>query len=244
MSDNAYEAGGYAELAGYYDRLYWWKDYRAESERVRDVLRREGVADGGRVLDAACGTGAHLVHLREWFDVAGFDGSLSMLAVAMDKLPGVRLWDAELTEFSVREPFDAVVCLFSSIGYLLDEASLRASAARFAAAVRPGGVVLVEPWFTPEAWHDGRPSVQTYDSEDLKLVRATVAQTHRGVSVMDMHWLVVERGQPVRHYVDHHELWLCPHEVLVSAFQDAGFDARFEPDGLMDGRGLLIGRRT
>jgi len=243
VSDDAYARGSYAELAEYYDKLYHWKDYRAEALRVRALLHQHGVADGARLLDAACGTGSHLVHLREWFDVAGFDGSLSMLAQALDKLPGVPLWDAELTDFSVDHPFDAAVCLFSSIGYLTREQDLRQAATRFARAVRPGGLVLIEPWFTAQTWDTGRPAMQTYDSPDLKLVRTTVTERVGDLAVTPMHWLIAERGRPVRHLVDHHELWLCPRDTLRAAFQDAGFEAHFEERGLMDGRGLLVGRR-
>ena len=39
-----------------------------------------------------------------------------------------------------------------------------------------GGVLVIEPWITPEDWRVGEPHLQTYDSPDLKLARANVAR--------------------------------------------------------------------
>ena len=230
----------YASLARYYDAMYHWKDYAAESEAVREVLAAHGIHRGARILEAACGTGGHLVHLRRYFDVAGFDLAVPMIAVAKTKLPEVPLWSADLRSFAVEGTYDAALCLFSSIGYLRTLAELESAAASFARAVRTGGVVLIEPWFIASQWEVGRPSLQTYQGEDLKLARATVAMREGDIAVMEMHTLVVERGQPVRHVADRHEMWLCPHELLESTFAGAGFAVTWS-DALE--RRLLVGVR-
>lgn len=233
----------YAERAGLYDRIYHWKDYAGEATRLRELLRAEGLADGARVLDAACGTGSHLAHLRAWYDVAGFDRSEDMLAVARGKLPGVHLWRAELTGVAVERPYDATLCLFSSIGYLTDEAGLRAAARALAGTVRPGGVLLVEPWLEAASYTVGKPSLATYTSPELCLARASVAAREGELSISDMHWLVAPAGGEVERFSERHVLWLCPRPVLVAAFQAAGLEARLEEAGLMKDRGLLIARK-
>ena len=62
------------------------------------------------------------------------------------------------------------------------------------------------------------------------------------VSVLPFTWLVARRGEPVEVFTEVHRLWCAPTELLVQAFRDAGFDARFEPGGLT-GRGLVVGSR-
>jgi daunosaminyl-N,N-dimethyltransferase/N-dimethyltransferase len=181
-----------------------------------------------------------MVHLRRYFDVAGFDLAEEMIAVARTKLSDAPLWCADLRSFTVDGTYDAALCLFSSIGYLRTLAELRSAAASFARALRPGGVVLIEPWFTASQWEVGRPTLQTYQGEDLKLARATVAEREGDVAVMVMHTLVVERGQRVRHIVDRHEMWMCPHELLESTFAGAGFSVTWS-DALE--RRLLVGVR-
>ena len=230
----------YASLARYYDAMYHWKDYASESEAVRELLATHGIHRGARILEAACGTGGHMVHLRRYFDVSGFDIAEAMLEIAKSKLPDVPLWCADLRSFAVDATYDAAICLFSSIGYLRTRAELESAAACFARAIRPGGVVLIEPWFTESHWDVGRPALQTYQGEDLKLARATVAARDGDVAIMDMHWLIVERGQPVRHVVDRHEMWFCPHELLESTFAEAGFRVTWS-DALE--RRVLVGVR-
>lgn len=232
----------YGELACYYDAIYHQKDYVAEADALHARLQFMGIPGGARILDAGCGTGAHLVALSRFYEVDGFDKSPAMVALARIKAPRAHLFEADLASFAVDRPYDAALCMFSSIGYLSSAAALEASARCFAAAVRPGGVLLIEPWLTVEHWEVGRPDVETFQTPDLALARAAVAAIRGDIAVVEMHWLIAERGRPVRHVVDLHEMWLCPHEVLKSAFDVAGFDVSLEPGGPHD-RGLLVGRR-
>lgn len=236
-------SGLYMDMARYYDLIYHWKDYVKETAQLRQVLHAHGVPDGSHVLEAACGTGHHMSLLSEHFQVSGFDLNDGMLAVARARTPPLNVWQADMRSFQVDRPYDAITCLFSAIGYLMDLESVRAAARSFAAALRPGGLLVVEPWLTMEQWDVGRPNLQTFQSPDLQLARATVADRRGDVAVMAMNWLIVERGKPVRHVVDLHESWMCPRETMRLAFQDAGFEARFEPDGLMKDRGLFLGVR-
>ncbi len=232
----------YGSRAALYDLIYHWKDYQTESEALRALLEREGVAPGARLLEAAMGTGQHLERLAAHYEVAGFDLNEGVLNVARARLPGASLWTADMADFAVDRPYDALICMFSAIGYLLDRESLLRAARCFRAALRPGGVLIVEPWLTPEQWSVGRPNLQTYDSPTLKLARATISDRDGDISVMDMHWLVVPEGGPIEHFVDTHRTWLCPRDVMTATFEEAGFSVRFEEPGLPRGRGLFVGR--
>jgi hypothetical protein len=235
----------FGKRAALYDLIYQWKDYGKESGRVRELLLAEGVVDGSCILEAACGTGTYMQHLGRWYDLIGFDLNEEMLDIARDKLgPTAKLFQADMVDFTVDEPLDAALCLFSSIGYVYPKQRLRAAAKCFANAVRPGGLVIIEPWVDPEDYRPGYGSMHTYDSPELKLCRAVIGRRDGDMAVMDFHWLVLQIGtEAVEHFIDQHRLWLCPREVLLGAFEQAGFDCRFEPDGLMPKRGLLIGRK-
>src|SRR5438105_138382 len=101
------EHGMYGARAEYYDPIYHWKDYAADAVRIRAILAAEGVADGARIIEAACGTGSYLARLRDRYEVSGFDLSEDMLAIARRKLPGVALFRADMAEFAVERPADA-----------------------------------------------------------------------------------------------------------------------------------------
>lgn len=233
----------YATRPELYDAIYAWKDYRGEVIRLAELLGSLGVRPGSSVLEAACGTGSHLQHLRHLYAVSGFDLNAGMVAFAAAKVPDAPLFTADMRRFAVAAPVDALLCLFSGIGYLLDEAALRACAHAFAAAVRPGGALIVEPWLEPEAWAVDRPFMTLHDKPELRIARVNTTDREGDIAVMDMHWLVGRKGHPVEHFVEHHRMWLCPRQTMRAAFEEAGFTTRFEPDGLMKDRGLFLGVR-
>jgi predicted TPR repeat methyltransferase len=72
------------------------------------------------VLELACGTGSILKQLRPDYEVTGLDLSVSMLDVAGEKVPGVRLVEADMRQFHLHERFDVVLCVYDSINHLLE----------------------------------------------------------------------------------------------------------------------------
>lgn len=241
--------GAYAR-ADLYDRIYAWKDYAAETARVRGLLTAAGVEDGSRVVEAACGTGNYLVPLAKHYAVSGFDVSDAMVAIARRKLPGAGVFRADMADFSLDSPADALVCLFSSIGYLHPERDLPRAAACFHRALRPGGVLVVEAWLQPQEFIPGHMVVQTWDGtsakppEAMKLVRSVVRQdAEQGrLSVFDFHWLALTPAG-VEHFAERHEMWTVTGDELVATFRAAGFECRWLHPGPITGRGVLLARR-
>lgn len=141
--------------------------------------------------------------------------------------------------FDLGRRFDAVTCLFSSIGYLLSPASLNAAAGALARHVRPGGVLVVEPWLTPEAWRDRHVAALFVDDPELKAARI-VRPVRRGrLSVLELHYLL---GTPdgVEHLQEEHTLRLHSDDEYRAAFEGSGLRVEHDPEG-MTGRGLWIG---
>jgi SAM-dependent methyltransferase len=71
----------YARSAPWYDKIYSFKDYVAEAAMLQRTIEQRR-PEARRLLDVACGTGEHLCHLRQHFDVTGVDASEAMLQVA------------------------------------------------------------------------------------------------------------------------------------------------------------------
>ena len=222
-----------------YDAIYSYKDYAGEVVRIRDVIeaRRAGART---LLDVACGTGKHLELLREHFAVEGLDLSEEQLAVARRRLPDVALHRADMTSFGLGRRFDAVICLFSAIGYLRSVAAMCSAVASMARHLEPGGVLVVEPWLTPDQYRaDGTPHVRFVDEPDLKIARMNVAEREGDLAVMDMHHLVGRPGQ-IDYFVERMELYLFSDEQYREAFRAAGLVVEHDPEGLI-GRGLYVG---
>jgi daunosaminyl-N,N-dimethyltransferase/N-dimethyltransferase len=234
----------YTDRAELYDAIYASKPYALEAARLRELLSHFGVADGARVLEAACGTGAYLRELRAWYQLSGFDLNEAVLDIARRKVPGVPLQVADLRDFTVEVKVDAALCLFSSFAYLHSEEARASSLASFAAAVRPGGVLIIEPFVAPADFQEGASFVQVHDGPELKCARASVSRRRGEFAVIEFGWLVVRRGSDaIEHFQETHELALIEPGSLRRAVEAAGFDVLVVPDRLAIDRALLVGVR-
>jgi SAM-dependent methyltransferase len=227
--------------AQYYDRIYSFKDYEADVRRLIPIIRENLQSGGNRLLDVACGTGRHIEYLRAHFHVEGLDISAEMLEVARERNPGVPVHEADMVDFDLGTTFDVVVSLFSSIGYVKTLENLHRSVACMARHTVPGGLVIVEPWFAPDAWSPNTVHGIFIDEPDLKIARVSTSFVDGGVSIFDLHHLI---GTPegTEHIVEHHELGLFTTDEMRDAFAGAGLEVTYDAEGL-SGRGLYVGRK-
>ena len=232
-------------LAEVYDLLYEaggnGKDYAAEADAIAGLIR-DRCPDARSLLDAACGTGTHLTRFATLFDhVEGADLSADMLERARTKLPDtVPVHQADMRTLDLGRTFDAVVCLFSSIGYMQSETELHEAIARFAAHTAPGGVVLIEPWFTPQQWTPGTVHRTAAEHEGEHIVRLAHSTTSGAHSVMDMHYLHGHPDTGIHHWTDQHRLTLFTIEQYEHALHAAGLTGVQWLPGWRAGRDRLI----
>jgi len=206
-----------------YDVLYAGigKDYEAESAAL-DELIQSCLPGASSLLDVGCGTGGHLRYLSDRYDVVGVDIDEGMLAEARRHLPKATLIEADMRNFKLGRTFDAVVCLFSSIGYMEDPDELRKAIRTMVDHMRPGGVLVVDGWVRPEKWRDSTSlHLDTASAEGMQIARMSRTRREGNKTYLEMHHLV---GSPdgIEHLVDHHALTLFETDDYRSAFADAG----------------------
>ncbi|HPU85432.1 MAG TPA: methyltransferase domain-containing protein [Candidatus Latescibacteria bacterium] len=99
-----------------------------------------------RVLDLACGTGRHAAPLsRGGYDVVGLDLSPVLLSRARRRPSTVRWLRADMSRIPLRNgSCDAVISLFSSIGYFDDESDNYRVLSEAARVLREGGRFVIE----------------------------------------------------------------------------------------------------
>jgi ubiquinone/menaquinone biosynthesis C-methylase UbiE len=159
-------------------------------EEARAVIALAGCEPGSDVLDCPCGFGRHSIPLaRAGYRVVGVDRSGGLLDEARRRA-GEAEWprwvQADYRELPFEDAsFDAVLNLFSSLGYAGDEGD-RQALAEFRRVLRPGGALVVETMhrdrlaaiFRPRDWEplpDGRVVVE---ERGFDLVRGTTEVTH------------------------------------------------------------------
>jgi SAM-dependent methyltransferase len=231
----------FSKTARFYDKIYSFKDYPGEVERLTSIIRQHLRSGGNRLLDVACGTGHHVEYLKEYFDVEGLDINPELLELARQRNPGVPFHRGDMIDFDLGQTFDVVTCLFSSIGYVKTLDNVEKAAACMARHLVPGGVIVIEPWFAPDAWH--APSVHSLfiDEPELKIARVNTSFVGGRLSYFDLHYLI---GTPegTEHFVEHHELGLFETDEMMAALSGVGLKVTYDAEGLT-GRGLFIGRR-
>lgn len=225
----------YARSARIYDLIYDFKDFPRTTERLRSLIHEH--ARGARsLLDVGCGTGRHLELLGPSLDRVGIDLSEEMLEIARVRCPEVELHQGDMATTTLNRQFDVVCCLFSAVAYVGTQQRLTDAIRTMAAHLAPGGLLVVEPWLSPEQYWDGHLVVNHTAADDLEITWMYVQTRVDGRSRFDIHYLI---GSPagVTHFVERHEMGLFTEEEYRAAFLDAGLDPTYDDKGLF-GRGL------
>lgn len=232
--------GAYEHSADFYDLLYSaGKDYGREAEHISELIRARS-PDARTVLDVGCGTGAHARALLDLgYEVDGIDVEADFVALASKKCPEGRFWTADMRTMEVDEPYDAVTCLFSSIGYVVTVDALEQAVQRMTQALRPGGVLLVDPWFAPDEMDHGHVVVLHAEDGERSVVRMSRTAIEGTVSRLEFEYLVGTR-EGLERRSESHELGLFTVEQMTAAFERAGLGVERIERSLRT-RGIYIG---
>ena len=230
----------YDAFSSDYDRFVNWPARLAFEMPFITKQFASLTAPGGRplhILDAACGTGMHVIALaQQGYQAAGADLSAPMIerARANAATAGVDVsWEAvgfgKLSRtFSKTTlfPFDALLCLGNSLPHLLTEKDLVLTLADFCACLHPGGMLILqnrnfdaimptrERWMEPETHHEGtseRIFLRFYDYDPDGLITFNIFTLKR------------ETGSDWRQQVTATRLRPLLQAGLIEALSAAGF---------------------
>lgn len=230
----------FSKSAHLYDLIYRFKDYPAESQKIIELIEKE-MPDARTILDVACGTAEHDVYLSQQYQVDGLDLDPEFVRIAAEKNPQGNFYHADMRDFDLGKTYDVILCLFSSIGYVKSLDNVIKTLACFKHHLNPEGVILVEPWFTPDIWHvDSSIHMLSAENDNIKVCRMNLSGREGDISILNFHYLVGTQGK-IENFTERHELGLFTVGQMASAFEAAGLAVRHDPEGLT-GRGLYIAR--
>ncbi|MEM7112541.1 MAG: methyltransferase domain-containing protein [Chloroflexota bacterium] len=116
------------------------------------VVAQLVLAAGVRVLDVGCGFGRHSLELAQrGYEVVGIDPAAAMIAAAEARKTAVNslstppiFYQIPAQEFVIDTPFDAAICLFTTLGQQSASGENSGLVRRVYDALRPGGQLLLE----------------------------------------------------------------------------------------------------
>jgi len=155
---------------------------KGEVDFLVHAFRRFAKRKVRRVLDIACGTGPHLIRLAErGYHMSGLDLSPRNIEFlrqrVADKGYGADLVVGDMTDFRLRRPVDAAICMQDSQGHLLTTEQLLAHLKCVARALRPGGLYVFDRYMA-SSWTDPARSWSWSRRRGRLIVRASFSALH------------------------------------------------------------------
>lgn len=129
----------------YYKLLYGHRDEADARAWAEAILHRARLKAGDALLDMGCGRGRH----ARWFaahglKVTGIDLSEESIQDARRECPEATFVVHDMRIAFAQDRFDAVICLFTSLGYSADRIDDQRAVETAAAALRSGGLFVLD----------------------------------------------------------------------------------------------------
>ena len=229
----------FTESSDLYDLIYSFKDYEKESCDIIELIKSHN-PNCKSVLDVGCGTSEHHKYLKEHFSIDGIDLNDKFIQTSKTKNPAGNYNVANMIDFELNKQYDVIICLFSSIGYLENLDEIVSALICFNKHLKPNGIVIIEPWFNKENWHNGKVNSIVHEENDLKICRMNRSYRYGDYSILNFHYLVGSLENEIQHFEEEHKLRLTSKEEMLEAFDNANFNASYDEKGLI-GRGMYFG---
>ena len=225
----------FTEYSRVYDLIYRDKDYPGECDFLEGLFTRYRAQPTRYLLDVAAGTGTHAVLLAQrGYHVVALDYSPEMAAIAESKLSAL----GSPLPLSIRggismtavpplgRQFDAVLCLFSSVGYLTEPGQLEEFLESSKRQLADDGILIVDFWNGITCLRDYSPTrVKTASDDTLGVTRVseTTLKPMEGVAEVRFRFLMNVGGEFKEHAELHRVRYFFPRE-FAEACRKSGFD--------------------
>lgn len=196
--------GRHAEL---YDIFYSDKPYQQEANFIHKQLKTHSESPVHRIMEFACGTGTHAMLLEKYgYEIEAMDSSPDMLAIARSKASvnnsKVKFCDGDMRNLdSDGIKYDAVLCLFDSIGYVRDNDSIMKVLHGVREILSPGGLFIFEFWHAPAMLLNYEPvRVKEFFRDDRRVVRISRTTLDYRCQLAEVNYTIYEFDEASGYY--------------------------------------------
>ena len=212
----------YKKFAKYYDKIYSKKDYIGECQFIEWAVAQHKTSAGKKLLDVACGTGAHADLLKKNFSILGVDISSDMLDIAREKVPDVEFKEGDMKKLDLKGKFDVITCLFSAMNYNTSLKEYERTLKNFYEHLHPGGVLIFDLGINHENWMEGMISVDTVVEDNLKLAR--ICQSHLEGNIFNADFVfLVKENEKLDFDIDRHIIGVFKTSEIFELMKKVGF---------------------
>ena len=146
FTEKPHIAQPYDALAPIYDELMLHVEYDLWADYIHRIFQTFG-GEIREVLELACGTGTFAAQLQKHgYLIQGYDRSPAMIEVARKRRENekIRFAVGSFLDFPLKSRFDAALCLYDSINYLLKLEDVVEFLRRVKEALKPGGLFVFD----------------------------------------------------------------------------------------------------
>lgn len=222
----------------YYHQLYAHRDLTEAAGFIDALIARLDPAAGASMLDLGCGAGRHARRLAtHGFDVTGLDLSADSIRRASTHADGrLRFARHDMRVPFGFETFDYVLNLFTSFGYFDRAEDHLAVVRNIAAALRPGGALVLDYLNVRVAEAQLRP----YETLERDGVRYAISRRSDAAHIYKLITVAGERSTAIAHEervakfgLEHFRLMLALYgldiEAVYGDYAFGSFDPRSSP---------------
>ena len=220
------------KYSAYYDLMYSsTKNYQTEANHLNEIFNKY-FNKKISILDLACGTGNHSIALvKKGHTVEGLDASKEMINIAKNKAASqevnIKFHVSPMQSFKINSQFEAVICMFASMDYLINDKDILRMLKRVKKVLKPNGLFLFDFWDEKEFLnHNERFRVKDVGQKGIRLIRIAESANdiHRKILKVKVNCLVIKNKKIIDEFSEFHCSRYFQKKEIIYFLEKSGFE--------------------
>jgi len=128
-----------------------------------------------------------------------------------------------MVDFDLGKKFDVITCLYASVTLVKTLDNVKKTISCMTRHLTDGGILLIEPWWSPEQLWVGKLMADFTDEPELKIACMYIIKREGRLSIYDMNYMV-GTPQGIKYFTDREVLGLFTHEEYTEALETSGLE--------------------